>query len=739
MMRKFHLLLNGIASGTLAAAIGVTPAAAQTAPDATAQTPPADRTDGDIVVTAQKREQRLQDVPISMEVVSGQKVADFAAADFKAVQNFVPNMFVQQTNGNDTIYIRGFGSPPQNFSFDQAVSVYMDGVYAGKMRQALNPFFDVARVEVMRGPQGALYGKNTPAGAISVVSAGPTKTFEGGITGSYNFDLEGYDLTGYVSGPVSDTLSLRVATRLQNQDGYIHNLGTGKDDPRNKLQLFRVSALWEPTDNFSLSGKVEMSNYEREGGLGVSSPTTTAQQPKLVRYTVNSPLGQEGYTNRSVLGSVTANLKVGTHTLTSITGYSWFNGSVTNYFDQQVPGTGQVVENSVANKYPENFHQFSEELRLLSPTGGTLEYVVGAYYDRSTYNVDPYLYYNLQALNLVSLNQTYFHQQARTVSVFGQATLRPAAGLRIIGSLRYTNTHKDGRFSGALLGGRIFRPLTSATGSISEGLADPSVTVQYDVSRNLMVYAVYGRGSKSGGFVSNTLGTTNATFTYRPERSRNWEAGIKSTLLDGKATLNVSVYDTKFTDLQTSGYDPDSSTYITKNAAAASSKGVEGSLRIAPSRYFDITASAAYQDIKYDSYPGAPCLAGMTGPICDLSGHRLPYTSKFTGNVSAHGRADIGDYKLDGTAIVGGRSGYFDSDDQSPLYGYQKGYAKLDLRIQFAPQDERWHIAFVGKNLTNNLTTGSAFRLPFPITTVTRSIIFIEPPRNLAIEAGVKF
>jgi len=739
MMRKFHLLLNGIAAGTIAAAIGATPAAAQTAPDATAQTPPADRTDGDIVVTAQKREQRLQDVPISMEVVSGQKVADFAAADFKAVQNFVPNMFVQQTNGNDTIYIRGFGSPPQNFSFDQAVSVYMDGVYAGKMRQALNPFFDVARVEVMRGPQGALYGKNTPAGAISVVSAGPTKTFEGGITGSYNFDLEGYDLTGYVSGPVSDTLSLRVATRLQNQDGYIHNLGTGKDDPRNKLQLFRVSALWEPTDNFSLSGKVEMSNYEREGGLGVSSPTTTAQQPKLVRYTVNSPLGQEGYTNRSVLGSVTANLKVGTHTLTSITGYSWFNGSVTNYFDQQVPGTGQIVENSVANKYPENFHQFSEELRLLSPTGGTLEYVVGAYYDRSTYNVDPYLYYNLQALNLVSLNQTYFHQQARTVSVFGQATLRPAAGLRIIGSLRYTNTHKDGRFSGALLGGKIFRPLTSATGSISEGLADPSVTVQYDVSRNLMVYAVYGRGSKSGGFVSNTLGTTNATFTYRPERSRNWEAGIKSTLLDGKATLNVSVYDTKFTDLQTSGYDPDSSTYITKNAAAASSKGVEGSLRIAPSRYFDITASAAYQDIKYDSYPGAPCLAGMTGPICDLSGHRLPYTSKFTGNVSVHGRADIGDYKLDGTAIVGGRSGYFDSDDQSPLYGYQKGYAKLDLRIQFAPQDERWHIAFVGKNLTNNLTTGSAFRLPFPITTVTRSIIFVEPPRNLAIEAGVKF
>jgi iron complex outermembrane receptor protein len=129
----------------------------------------------------------------------------------------------------------------------------------------------------------------------------------------------------------------------------------------------------------------------------------------------------------------------------------------------------------------------------------------------------------------------------------------------------------------------------------------------------------------------------------------------------------------------------------------------------------------------------------MTGTTCDLSGYRLPYTSKFTGNVSVHGRVDISDYKLDGTAVLGGRSGFFDSDDQSPLYGYQKGYAKLDLRVQFSPQDESWHIALIGKNLTDKITTGSAFRLPFPITSSTRSILFIEPPRNIAVEAGFKF
>jgi len=735
-MKLLHpILLTGVAIAAMTA--GAAPAMAQDAAASDADTA-ADSGGNEIIVTAQKRAQNLQDVPISMEVVGGEKLADFAAVDFKAVQNYVPNVFVQQTNGNDTIYIRGFGSPPQNFSFDQAVSVYMDGIYAGKMRQALNPFFDVARVEVMRGPQGALYGKNTPAGAVSVVSAGPTTTFEGGATATYNFDLQGYDLTGYVSGPVTDTLSMRVAARLQNQEGYIQNLGTGRDDPRNKLALVRVSALWEPTDSFDLTAKLEMSNAQRIGGIGVSSPVNTEQQPKLTRYTEEYPLGREGYLNRSVLGSVVANLKVGTHTLTSITGYSWFNGSVTNYFDQEIP-TGTVVENSVANKYPENFRQFSQELRLLSPTGGVLEYVVGAYYDTAKYNVNPFLYYNVEAFNIVSLNQTYFHQNSRTLSAFGQATLRPLDGLRLIGSLRYTNTHKDATFSGKLLGGQIFRALTSAQGKISEGLVDPSITAQYDVSRNLMVYAVYGRGSKSGGFVSNTLGTTDATFVYKPERSRNWEAGIKSTLWDGRATVNLSVYDTKFTDLQTSSYNPDTSSYITKNAASATAKGIEGSVRIAPSKYFDIAASAAYQDIKYDSYPNAPCLAGMTGTTCDLSGYRLPYTSKFTGNVSVHGRVDISDYKLDGTAVLGGRSAFFDSDDQSPLYGHQNGYAKLDLRIQFAPQDDRWHIALIGKNLTDKLTTGSAFRLPYPITSSTRAILFVEPPRNIAVEAGIKF
>ncbi|HEX7849953.1 MAG TPA: TonB-dependent receptor plug domain-containing protein, partial [Sphingomonas sp.] len=246
MIKSRIYLFAGVALTALAGT--ALPAAAQTAaltPAATPQDPVApsgstapsasedQNLPGDIIVTATKRAENVQKVPISMSVVTGERLAEFQATDVKSIQNSVPNVFVEQTAGNDVIYIRGFGSPPSNFSFDQSVSLYMDGIYAGKLRQEQAPFFDVGRVEVLRGPQGALFGKNTAAGAISIISAGPTDKMSAAITGVYNFDQKGYDLSGYVSGPVSDTFGVRVAVRLQDQDGWITNLYNGKKEPNN--------------------------------------------------------------------------------------------------------------------------------------------------------------------------------------------------------------------------------------------------------------------------------------------------------------------------------------------------------------------------------------------------------------------------------------------------------------------------------------------------------------------------
>ena len=742
-----HLLLSGAAIAAMTAY--VTPASAQAANDDAATASESAGSGNEIIVTAQKREQSLQDVPISMEVVSGQKLAEFNSNDIKAVMNYTPNVFVQSTAGNDVIYIRGFGSPPANFAFDQSVSLYVDGVYAGRSRQAQAPFFDLARVEVLRGPQGTLFGKNTAAGAVSVVSAGPTSTPEGAFTALYNFDHEGFDVSGYISGPISDTLSARLAYKIVNQDGYIRNLATNHDDPEVRQQLARLTLKWEPSSDFDYTVKAEYANRDVIGGITVASSLTGPQTPRTTRFLERSALGDEGTKTESVMLSGTGNIALGDYTLTSVTGYSWFNADIVNGFDQTIPGGGgAATNNSVYNSFPERFDKFSQELRILSPTGRTFEFIAGAYYDRSTYRLD-----QLQGFNILDLFgspyfgriDSRFNQKAESWSVFGQGTLNVSDAFRVIGSLRYSHTKKDADFAARLIYGPFaLRPISSAKGSLSEGNVDPSITLQYDVAPRVMVYATYGRGSKSGGFVSNTLGTVDATFSFEPERSTNYEAGIKSTLAGGAIVANISAYHTEFKDLQVSVYQPETSTYLTGNAASATSKGIEGSLSIFPFPNFDIVASGAYQDIKYDDYPGAACLASQpltcTPTTNNLAGYSPAYTSKWTGSVTAHAGFDLpSDLKLDITGVAAGRSKYFDSDDQSPIYGVQKGYVKLDLRVQLADRNAGWHLAVVGKNLTNKLTTGSVFRLPAPITDASRAIQYVEPSRNISVEAGFKF
>lgn len=759
-------LLSGVAFVAIASA--ATPAMAQTpeAQDgATDSATEENVDDNQIVVTAQKREQNIQDVPISIEVVSGEQLEDFHSNDMKAVMNFAPNVFVQTTAGNDVIYIRGFGSPPANFAFDQSVSLYVDGIYAGKSRQAQAPFFDLARVEVLRGPQGALFGKNTAAGAISVVSAGPTDTFEGSMTGLYNFDHKGFEMSGYVSGPLSDTLSARMAFKILKQDGYIYNRATDHDDPETRQQIARGTLKWTPSDKFDFTVKAEYANKVVTGGVTVSSPLTSAQAPTTTRYLDQSALGREGINTESFNTSGTANIYLGDYTLTSITGYSWFNANIVNGFDQTIPGTTNHVTNSVYNSFPERFDQFSQEVRLLSPTGQTVEFIIGAYYDSSTYQLKQLQGFNIAALSYFGRIDSQFDQKAESYSVFGQATANITDAFRAVGSLRYSHSSKDASFFSFLVyGPYALRPVVPVVGGVpvpvvgsnSEGKVDPSLTLQYDVTDDVMVYATYGQGSKSGGFVSNTLGTTATSFQFKPEKSTNYEAGIKATMADGRVVANVSVYNTQFKDLQVSVYQPAISTYLTGNAASATSKGIEGSLKLYLSPNFDISASAAYQDVKYDDYPGAACLASQPTSVCNpaqtdqmqpnhvknnnLAGYPVAYSSKFTGNVTAHAQFDLSStMRLDMTGIVAGRSKYFDSDNQSPIFGIQKGYAKVDLRVQLGAQDDSWHIAFVGKNLTNQLTTGSAFNLPSPITSTPRAILYLEPTRNISVEAGFKF
>jgi iron complex outermembrane receptor protein len=715
----------------------------------------ANQASSEIIVTATRRSESVQKVPISMEVVSAKRIDAFHPTDLRSVLNTVPNVYIATSQGNDVIYIRGFGSAPANFAFDQSVATYVDGIYAGKTRQVLSPFFDLERTEVLRGPQGALYGKNTAAGAVNIVTANPADHVEGAVTGVYNINrFKGYDIGGHLSGPLGGGFSARLAVRLVHEDGFIHNLATGNDDPRDRQQVARLTLRYSNDDNFDYTVKANYGHERSDGAQSVSSSLLTPQMPQLHNYIAGGgPLGDNGYSTSSALTSGTGNIKLGDFTLTSVTGYSWFKVRRVNYTDQLADGVPEPTTLYIG--FSEHFRQFSQELRVLSPSGRKLEFIGGAYFDTSTYELGDTLGFNFgppQPFTYQAELQSDLHQKSWSYSVYGQATYHILDSLRLVGSLRYTHTIKDGGYTARLAQGAFsIIPLHDAAGRINEGHVDPSATLQYDLARHVMVYATYGRGSKSGGFVGTTFGIDNSNFTYKPERSENYEVGVKTTFLGGHATFNTSLYKTTFKDLQVAVANPATSNFDVSNAASASSKGIEAMLSWAPTRNFDLNASATYQNTKFDNYPGAACLAKQPISECDpsnlasvlknnIAGEPLTYAAKFSGSVQAHHRLELpGELRLDSTVSVYGRTKYYSSDTHSPLYGRQPGYAKLDARLEVGPHDGKWHVALVGKNLTNKLVTESSFEYTASATAFPRAFLLIEDARKIALEAGLKF
>lgn len=754
-MQTSHLAkLIGATSVLSLAALGASPALAQTAEA------PEQYGVLDIIVTAQKREQRLQEVPVSIVAISGEQIEKMNITDLRSIQGQIPNFTVLNSGVNPVVFMRGFGSGPNNVAFDQTVSIYMDGIYGGRGAQFSAPFFDLARMEVLRGPQGALFGRNTAAGAISLVTAGPGNEFEAHVSAGYDFERNGFDVSGVASGPVSDTLGVRVAGKITRQDGYIRNLYNDKDDPQLSNELARLTVKWTPADYVDVTAKLEYARHLLEGGVNVSGSLTQqtnfAEAGKF-RYVSSNYAGSDldeesGITTWNA--ALTANFDVGDHVITAIGGYSAFDTVRFTNYDERSPD-GTVPPNNAnakfGNGFPEDFKQWSGELRLTSPTGGLLEYVVGAYYDHSDYHLQQDSFYRDIAGFITGHQQTNFNQSGNAFSLYGQGTLNFTPDLRLIGGLRYSHVSKNGTFSARNVSGIPLNTIgPDRSGSLSESYFDPSFTLQADIAEGVMVYATYARGSKSGGFVSNTYNVSQEGFSYKPERSTNYEAGIKSTLGGGVATINLTLFRTEFEDLQQSAYDPDLRTFLTRNAAEARSQGLEMEIQVAPTRNLQFHASFAYLDAKFVDYPGAPCLATQTLAECNsaipesiaannLAGMPLQFAPKFSGNVGLSYTLDIGDYNVQSSASTSFRSDYFIADGYSPIWGLQDGWAKVDARIQFGPNSDRWNIALIGRNLGNEKTRGAAIRFPVAITGVTRSLNWMDEYRSVMLQGTVRF
>lgn len=645
--------------------IGFTGFAIGLIPAASAQTRTADAARGaaslpddtgvqDIVVTAQKREERLQDVPISVAVVDQKLLVSYGLRDVADIRQYVPNLQYEEGTEGASITLRGFGNNGgTNFGFDSPVGTFVDGVYHGRLNQTRLPFFDVERVEVLRGPQSTLFGMNTVAGALSVISRAPTRKLQGYATVEYDPTFRGVRGYGAVSGPITSTLSARFAFDGSTQDGYYYNSlldrRYGGSDQYGGRAYFR----WTPIDALVVDAKFDIARRKQDGinQRALSPPSDAATLTQMLAVDPDAVFSPS---SRNVSQTPSFNINLGKEavltarydfarvSLTSVTAYSLFDERST--LGQLAYSPVRVAE----TRGNERFRQFSQELRAASTGSNTVDYQIGVFYQRSTLaNARPLDFYLANYLPVFAgsssgSKQTYlstFNQTYTTISTFLQATWHVTDTLKLIGGARYGKERKDARsyFDWLRPGGNspadALTPGTPAfadadfvfhdlfrierhrdSGRYRDTSFLPETKLQWQPSRNLNVYVSYSEGKKAGGF--NDRDNRAVNFAFGPERSTNYEGGVKGQLFRGTADLNVAAFRTEFNDTQISVFDLTNLVFIVDNAAKALSQGIEvdGRARLTNALSVDF-ALGWLQKAKFKTF-FVQCVPGPTDPRC---------------------------------------------------------------------------------------------------------------------------
>ncbi len=686
---------------------------------------------GEVLVTARKRTERLQDVPISVNVTSGEELASQDVRNLEALSGSVPNLHIQATPGNNAIYIRGIGSSPGNLAFEQSVGLFVDGAYAGRGRQFAAPFLDVASVEVLRGAQGALFGKNTAAGAINITSNGPRATREMAttVTGTIDGD-NGYEITQIVSGAITDKLLVRLAGKYSDNEGWLENTTTGDHNPGREDLIGRAVIDYLASDTLSFRLKIEGASQDLTG-----QPMSSVAPGGAKSFTRATTPGVPDYDNTNSFNSVlTVNKDFNNGvTLTAITAYSTFD------YDKQID-SDFIAASLLRSVFQEDFDQISQEVRLTSPNDGALTWIIGGYAHKN--EIDMHQNSRVQMGPFNGASDRLFNQENESYSIYGQATYAFNDQWKLTGGLRQSWEDKTARqtrtTTGAVPPTWLATPLN---GQRSESQLDPSLQVQYVLDRNTMFYASYAKGSKAGGFVGAQSTGGQDAFEFEDETSQSVELGAKLTLLDGQATLNLAAYTSKFDDLQVSGYDPLTNAFITTNAASAKSQGVEAELNWRLSTSLRFSGSLAYNDAKYDSYPSAPCVykngtAPAANCVENIGGTRIPRAAKWSGaaTLSLDHPLQNG-FHLVGDASVRARSGTYLEENLSPS-SYQEAFSKVDLRLGVASPNNAWTLAVIGRNITNEMTSSYSFGTPFVAGSQT---YVVDPGRVVSIQLALKY
>ena len=611
----------------------------------------------EVVVTSRRRNETVQSTPLSVTAISPSQLKAAGAPDIRDLAGRAPDLVIDPVNAGPSaaaISIRGISFEDIEKSFDPAVGVLIDDVYIGTNTGQLTDTFDLQAVEVLRGPQGTLFGRNTIGGVVRIQRTRPTGQLGGDfdlVYGDYG-RLEGHAVLNLPK--VADQLSTKLFFSSREVDGFYHNVTLNKDTPKTDVKRFGATFLWQPNAkldaNLTIEHAIERSQTDQAPlssaafGDSICLPLQlfgfTGYQPAPAAECSRTINGKDLYTTYSNKLGVANNdedditLQVGYDLgndlkLTSVTAYRRNKEHVTQDFDSTSINFFDTVRD-------QTYDQFSQELRLSGKYGKTVDYVLGAYYFDSSYDLHQLTNYGVD-LGVLILSapisfqgQQFAHHESKSYAAFGDVNWAFMDRWRLTVGGRYTSDEKslNNHYAGSFT--------SHASKSWSE--FTPKASIDYKPTDESLLYASYSRGFRSGGYNGRSATLTSSTTPYNPETVDAYEIGAKTEWFDRRLTVNVAYFDTEYQNKQeevvskTPPGSPNPQETLVSNAASAKIKGAELDLQARPTAALTLRGTLGVIDAKYDNFKAQDATYGASlGLVDDLSGLTLRRAPRATG------------------------------------------------------------------------------------------------------------
>lgn len=652
----------------------------------------------DIIVTAQRRPERLQNAALAATALLGSNLIDTGKVSVDSALTQVPSVRVQSASNGGQIYIRGVGSNADSQLGDPAVNLNIDGIYQQETEAVTSGMYDLSRIEVLRGPQGTLYGRNATAGAVNIITNDPQI---GETGGAYNLQYGNYQAVsadGHVNAGLSDTFAVRAAASYQNHDGYLSN---GNDDA-NSISA-RLKMLWEPTSRLRVLVGGDYTHI-RDNAFGTVEAPLDDSDP----YYSAKPRGYRRINAWSVHADVDYDLDWAT--LTVLGGHTDFRKNDANVLlgDSSAVATRRTGELS------------SGELRLSSSEKSPIKWTVGTFYmtdDEYRAATDSPISVPADAASNPELRMA----TTRSYAAFANVTVPLLETLRLTGGLRYTHDRKAANFV-----------YTDDSGSADERSATTweSVTwkagLEADVGPNSLAYAQVSTGFKAGGYAQQY-----PAGTYDPEKLTAYEIGTKNDFLGKTLRVNAAAFYYTYNNYQASYPDIVGGTFalVTSNAATAKLYGGEIEINYLLTPADTLSLSGSYLHTRFGTFVYTSILSGEV----DHTGERMPAAPEWGLDASYEHRFDLANGATL-TAHVNSHvsSGYWTSVERT-TDSYQSSFTRTDAYLAYRPASGTWTVRAFVNNLEDTAVRTLGMQNPFD------AVLMLAPPRTYGVGFGVNF